>query len=56
MKRLTAFEARVIADAKAAGLKSVVIGGLPPAGAELGSLEQFLSGFDFTEVPPEELG
>jgi hypothetical protein len=44
----------VVADAKAAGLKSVVIGGLPPHGVNLGSLEEFLSGFDFPEVPPEE--
>jgi hypothetical protein len=49
-----AFEARVTADAKAAHLKQVVIGGLPPAGAEAGTLEGFLRRFDFPEAPPEE--
>jgi hypothetical protein len=44
----------VVSDAKAAGLKSVVIGGLPPPGSDLGSLEEFLSGCHFPEVPPEE--
>lgn len=50
-----AFEARVIADAKAARLKQVVIGGLPPDDVELGNLEDFLNRFQFSEVPPEEL-
>jgi hypothetical protein len=49
-----AFENRVIANVKAAGLKSVMIVGLPPLGVQLGSLEEFLSTFDFPEVPPEE--
>ncbi|MDO8399005.1 MAG: hypothetical protein Q7T45_14405 [Bradyrhizobium sp.] len=51
---LDAFEKRVINDAKAANLKSVVIGGLPPNGVELGTSDEFLSRFQFSEVPPEE--
>jgi len=51
---LEAFEQRVITDAKAAGLKLVIIGGLPPNGVELGTLDEFMARFDFAEVPPEE--
>ncbi len=49
------FEERVIANAKAAGLKFVVIGGLPPNGVQSDSLEEFLGGLQFSDVPPEEL-
>jgi hypothetical protein len=47
------FERRVIADAKGASLKTAVIGGLPPPCVDLGSLEDFLSRFNFPEIPPE---
>ena len=47
-----AFEERVIADAKAARLKQVII--VPPDGEKLGTSEEPLSRYDFREVPPEE--
>ncbi|UVO38094.1 hypothetical protein KUL72_06875 [Bradyrhizobium arachidis] len=48
------FESRAVSEAHAAGLKRVVIGGLPPDFLDPGSLERFLARCDFPEVPPEE--
>ncbi|MBP0111068.1 hypothetical protein [Bradyrhizobium vignae] len=48
------FEKRVVAGAKAAGLRSVIIGGLPPDFLDPESLERFLARCNFSGVPPEE--
>jgi hypothetical protein len=51
---LEGFEKRAITEAKAAGLRLLIIGGLPPQGVELGNFQEFLDRFDFPEVPEEE--
>jgi len=48
------FETRVVSEVHAAGLNSVVVGGLPPDFLNPGSLDRFLARCDFPEVPPEE--
>jgi hypothetical protein len=49
------FETRIIAAAKTAGVKNLVIGGLCDCyWKEPGSFEAYLNGPDFPEVPPEE--
>jgi hypothetical protein len=49
------FETRIIAAARATGVKNLVIGGLCSCHwKEPGSFEAYLNGPDFPEVPPEE--
>ena len=51
---LEAFEERVVGDARAARLHQIIFGGLPPAGTDLGTLEEFLSRYHFEQVPEIE--
>jgi hypothetical protein len=56
-KQWRSFETRIIAAAKAARVKNVMIGGLCSCyWKEPGSFEAYINGPDFPEVPPEEKG